>query len=328
VFFRELEIPLPNVNLEVGSGSHAHQTAAMLERLEPVLAARRPDVVVVYGDTNSTLAGTLAASKEHYPVAHVEAGLRSYNRAMPEEQNRIVADHLADLLLAPTRTAMANLEREGLAGRARLTGDVMRDAVEFHRALALQRSTIVARLSLGGQRFAIATVHRAENTAPPRLAQVLESLDAVAGRLLPVVLALHPRTAARIRAELPLWRPAAALRVIEPLAYLDMLALLEAASLVLTDSGGLQKEALFVGRPCVTLREETEWTETLELGANVLAGVEVERVVAAAGAQLAAARAGGAALRAAVDGAFGAGDAAANIVAAIAELGDNRRNFG
>jgi UDP-GlcNAc3NAcA epimerase len=325
VFFAELEIPLPSVNLEVGSGSHAYQTAAMLERFEPVLAARRPDVVLVYGDTNSTLAGTLAASKELYRVAHVEAGLRSFNRAMPEEQNRIVADHLADLLLAPTATAVTNLEREGLGARTRLTGDVMRDALEFHRRLAVARSTVIARLGLAGRRFAIATVHRAENTAPPNLSRVLDALAGVATHQLPVVLALHPRTAARIRDELSGWRPPAALQLIEPLAYLDMLALLEAAALVLTDSGGLQKEALFVGRPCVTLREETEWTETLELGGNLLAGIDPARVAAAAAAQLSRAAANTAEFRAALDRAFGAGDAAARIVTAIAELGDNPR---
>jgi UDP-GlcNAc3NAcA epimerase len=325
VFFSELGIPLPDINLEVGSGSHAHQTAAMLERFEPVLAAKRPDAVVVYGDTNSTLAGALVASKELYLVAHVEAGLRSFNRAMPEEQNRVVADHLADLLLAPTATAIANLEREGLGERARLTGDVMRDALMFHRALARDRSTVLARLGLAGQQFAIATVHRAENTTLPNLSRVLEALAGVATRTLPVVLALHPRTAARIRDELPGWQPAAALHVIEPLAYLDMLALLEAAALVLTDSGGLQKEALFVGRPCVTLREETEWTETLDLGANILTGVDPARVAAAADLQLSRPAAATAALGAAVDRAFGAGDAATHIVAAIAELGHNPR---
>jgi UDP-N-acetylglucosamine 2-epimerase len=319
VFFDELQLPQADFNLGVGSASHARQTATMLERIEPILLEQRPDVVVVYGDTNSTLAGALAATKEHIAVAHVEAGLRSFNRLMPEETNRIITDHVADLLLVPTETGMVNLVREGLIARARLTGDVMRDAVIFHRGLARQRSDVIARFGFAAGSFAVATLHRAENTAMPQLASALQGLAEVAVQALPVVLALHPRTAGRIAQDLPGWRAPSALRIVEPLSYLDMLALVDAAAMILTDSGGLQKEALFLGKPCITLREETEWGETVALGANVLAGVDPGRIMRAVRDWLARDSHGLQALAAGVDRAFGAGDAARRTIAAIVE---------
>ena len=280
VFFAELELPEPAANLDVGSGSHAQQTARMLTALEDFLIANGPDAVIVYGDTNSTLAGALAATKLGIPTAHVEAGLRSFNRRMPEELNRLAADHLCDLLLAPTSTAVENLGREGLAERTRQVGDVMLDAVLHHIDLARRRSNVVARLGLDGRDYAVATLHRASNTEPETLLRLLTGLNQVAAEL-PIILPLHPRTRAILRDTSVDWQPAAGLRIVEPLPYLDMLRLVDAASLVLTDSGGLQKEAFILGRACITLREETEWTETLEAGANRLAGVDPDRIRAA-----------------------------------------------
>lgn len=280
VFFGELELPAPAVNLGVGSGSHAQQTAQMLTAIEDFLVAHSPDAVVVYGDTNSTLAGALASTKLWIPTAHVEAGLRSYNRRMPEELNRLAADHLCDLLLAPTRTAVGNLGREGLAKHTVLVGDVMLDAVLHNIELARHRSTIVDRLGLGGVEYAVATIHRASNTEPEMLARLLAGLRLVA-RQLPVVLPLHPRTRAALDAAGMGAELSAGLRYVEPLPYLDMLRLVDAAAVVLTDSGGLQKESFILGRPCVTLRDETEWVETLEAGANSLAGTEPDRINAA-----------------------------------------------
>ena len=273
IFFDELEIPPAAFNLGVGSGPHGRQTAHMLEKLEPVLLQTRPDMVLVYGDTNSSVAGALAAAKLHMPVAHVEAGVRSFNRRMPEEINRVVADHVSDLLLAPTRTAMENLEREGLSRRAVLTGDVMYDAVAAHRQVAARRSSILGILGLAPGTYALATVHRAENTDDAeRLEGIVTALNDIAGDGLPLVLPLHPRTAQAVRATLPHWSPSPSLHVIPPVGYLDMLCLVGHARLVLTDSGGLQKEAFFLGCPCVTLREETEWTETVAAAGNILAG--------------------------------------------------------
>lgn len=280
VFFGELALPEPAANLGVGSCSHAQQTARMLIALEDFLTVRRPDVVIVYGDTNSTLAGALAATKLGLPTAHVEAGLRSFNRRMPEELNRLATDHLCDLLLAPTGTAVENLGREGLGERTELVGDVMLDAVLHNLELARCRSNIVDHLSLAGTVYAVATIHRASNTEPATLARLLAGLDRIAGRL-PIILPMHPRTHAVLRGAGASWRPAADLRVVEPLPYLDMLRLVDAAALVLTDSGGLQKEAFILGRPCVTLRDETEWTETLDAGANALVGTDPDRMSAA-----------------------------------------------
>ena len=274
VFFTELAIPEPKHNLEVGSGPHGRQTGAMLERVEKVLQAEAPDLVLVYGDTNSTLAGALAAAKLHIPVAHVEAGLRSFNRRMPEEINRIVADQLSTLLLCPTKAAVVNLRREGITAGVHNVGDVMLDSVRFNVGQAGQRSAILATLDLAPKSYFLATVHRAENTDDPaRLAGIFEGLGAADGE---VVLPLHPRTQNVVRSRM-LMIPAN-VRVIPPLSYWDILVLECGARAILTDSGGMQKEAYFLEVPCVTLREETEWTELVEAGANFLAGCEPRRI--------------------------------------------------
>ena len=279
VFFRDLEIPPPDHHLGVGSGPHGEQTGEMLKRLEPILAALRPDWVILYGDTNSTLAGAVAASKLHLKVAHVEAGLRSFNRRMPEEINRIVADHLSDLLLCPTETAITNLGKEGLSAKAVLTGDVMYDAALW--GVRKADATGVFTASPGsGKPFALATLHRAENTDDPnRLATLLEALEQISSSICPVVLPLHPRT--RKVLDQQGWHPRA-LQLIEPLTYLEMLSMERRARMILTDSGGVQKEAYFMNVPCITLRDETEWVETLTNNCNVLAGARTAEIVAAA----------------------------------------------
>jgi UDP-GlcNAc3NAcA epimerase len=281
VFFHELGIPAPGINLEVGSGPQGEQTARMLTAIEQHLQAQRPDVVVVYGDTNSTLAGALAAAKLHIPLAHVEAGLRSFNRRMPEEVNRVLTDHTADLLLAPTQAAIANLEKEGLASRTTYSGDVMYDAVLFYADQAKQRTSTLQSLGVAGDELALATIHRAENTEPARLRTLLSRLNEVAKDRCTVLFPVHPRTRAVISSSIQEWQPHPRLRLIEPLGYMDMLSVLQAAAFVLTDSGGLQKEAAFLGRQCFTLRDETEWVETVELGVNALVGSDAGRLRAA-----------------------------------------------
>jgi UDP-N-acetylglucosamine 2-epimerase len=279
VFFQELALPRPDHHLGVGSGPHGRQTGQTLERLEPVLAGEAPDWVVVFGDANSTLAGALAAAKLRLPLAHVEAGLRSFDRSMPEETNRIVADHCADLLFCPTQTAVDHLAREGLAERAHLTGDIMYDSLLQHLPLIDDRSGIIERLGLAPGGYALVTVHRAANTDDP--AALGRILDALALLDEPVVFPMHPR--ARLAfASADLETPPH-VRAIEPVGYLEMLALERGARAVLTDSGGVQKEAYLLGVPCVTLREETEWPETLVDGWNVLAGTDPRRIVDAAG---------------------------------------------
>jgi len=271
IFFDELEIPAPDFDLGVGSASHGAQTGRMLIALEPVLEAERPDWVVVYGDTNSTLAGALTAVKLHLPVAHVEAGLRSYDRRMPEEINRLLTDHVSDLLLAPTLAALANLEREGVPSKkVRLVGDVMLDAALYFGEKARRKSHVLSALGLAPKGFVLATVHRAENTDNAgRLEAIVDGLAAISTDL-PVVLPMHPRARARVDAA-ALRRRAPGLRIIEPVGYLDMVALEQHAAIIATDSGGVQKEAFFYRVPCVTLRDETEWVELVELGWNCLA---------------------------------------------------------
>jgi UDP-GlcNAc3NAcA epimerase len=269
VFFDELGMPEPDINLGVGSGSHGRQTAEMLIGLEEVLLAERPDWVLVYGDTNSTLAGALAAAKLNIPAAHIEAGLRSFNRTMPEEHNRVLADACSHLLFCPTQTALDNLAREGITRGVHLVGDVMFDAVLQHRATALQRSRILEELHQTPKEFALATVHRPYNTDDPsRLREILAALAALD---IPVVFPIHPRTRDLLA---QIGNPQSAIRnlqSVDPVGYLDMLMLEQNAALILTDSGGVQKEAYFFGVPCVTLRPETEWVETVAAGWNRLA---------------------------------------------------------
>lgn len=285
VFFDELDIPAPDYNLGIGSLPHGAQTGRMLESIEQVLQQEQPDWVLVYGDTNSTLAGALAAAKLHIPVAHVEAGLRSFNRRMPEEVNRVLTDHASDLLLAPTETAVANLLHEGLPPeRIHRVGDVMYDAALYHAAQAEERSDILQRLSLTPKTFVLATVHRAENTDDAgRLTAIFGALCAVAKEV-PVVLPLHPRTRGALQRAGLLAMVEQRCRVIEPVGYLDMIMLEKSARVIATDSGGVQKEAYFYSVPCVTLREETEWVETVEAGWNVLVGADTSDCVHAIGA--------------------------------------------
>lgn len=281
VFFQELGIPSPVVNLGLGGGTHGEMTGRMLIEIEKLLMASPPDWVLVYGDTDSTLAGALAGAKLHLPVGHIEAGLRSFNRGMPEEINRIVVDHVSDLLLCPTPAAMANLAREGLGDRAELVGDVMCDATLYHqRRLS---AAVLAELDLVPGSYFLATCHRAENVDNvERLGAILAGLARVA-TLAPVVFPVHPRTERRLE-ELNLKLPSG-VRLVSPLGYLLMLALEANAIAVLTDSGGVQKEAYILGVPCVTMRDETEWIETIETGWNVLAGTDADRIFeAAAGA--------------------------------------------
>lgn len=273
VFFDELDIPRPAYNLEIAGGGHGAMTGRMLQALEEVLLRERPDWMLIYGDTNSTLAGALAAAKLHVPVAHVEAGLRSFNMRMPEEINRIVADRLSSLLFCPTETAVRNLRAEGVTAGVRNTGDVMYDAALHYADLARERSDALRRLELRSGAFALATCHRAENTDDPaRLRGILEAL-AVVARQMPVVLPLHPRTR-KLAAQHGLEGLLEGVRLTEPLPFLDMVALEQAAALILTDSGGVQKEAFFYGVPCITMRDETEWVETVELGMNRLCGAD------------------------------------------------------
>jgi UDP-GlcNAc3NAcA epimerase len=268
-FFVELKIPAPDQNLNVGSGAHGAQTAAMLAGLEGIILEQKPDWVLVYGDTNSTLAGALAAAKLHVPVAHVEAGLRSFNRRMPEEINRVVADAIASLLFVPTDVARQNHLREGVAAeRICWTGDVMYDAMLMFREESFRSSSILGRLGLQNAPFVLSTIHRAENTDDPdRLRAIISGLRSVA-ETLRVILPLHPRTRARLEQMSQL--NIEPLEIIEPVGFLDMIRLETAAEVIATDSGGVQKEAFFHGVPCVTLRGETEWTELVDLGWNRL----------------------------------------------------------
>lgn len=278
IFFRELGLPAPDYNLGIGSGSHGEQTGRMLAAVEQVLMQEQPDWVLVYGDTNSTLAGALAAAKLHIPVAHVEAGLRSFNRRMPEEINRVLTDHLSQLLFAPTVAAVENLAAEGITRGVHQVGDVMYDA----QLAALARIDPAARrraLGLTPGEYYLLTLHRPQNVDDPATLQTL--LATVAQLDLPAVFPVHPRTRARLGEAVG---SAGQLCLLEPVGYLDMLALEQGARVVLTDSGGVQKEAYLLGVPCVTLREETEWVETVAVGWNTLAGSDPQRILAAVAA--------------------------------------------
>ena len=276
IFFDGLDLPKPDVNLAVGSGSHGAQTAAMLQGIEEVLVAEAPDYLLIYGDTNSTLAGALAASKLRVRVAHVEAGLRSFNRAMPEEINRIVADHLSHMLFCPSDVSISNLETEGITRNVYIVGDVMRDILDWAmQRLSAKPSGILQRLGLMGKRYLVATVHRGENTDDPqRLSSIVAAFNSVNE---PVVFPVHPR-ARKLMANLNC-RIEPHVRLIDPLGYLDMVALIRDSRLVLTDSGGVQKEAYWMGIPCITLRCETEWVETVAAGWNVLVGSNASKIV-------------------------------------------------
>lgn len=275
LFFDELSIPEPHYNLGVGSGSHAVQTGRMLEGIEEILMKERPDWTLLYGDTNSTVAGALASTKLHIPVAHIEAGLRSFNRVMPEEINRIVTDRISDLLFAPTETAMTNLRNEGLADVTRFTGDVMYDSVLYYRQIVEQDPAVFSMKDLP-EEFLLATIHRAENTDHPlQMKNILKAFGELAH---PILLPIHPRTKKMISEfSLP-----GNLHLIEPVGYLMMLSLILKAKKVLTDSGGLQKEAYFLGTPCITLRTETEWVETVHDGWNTVTATDPEKIIRAA----------------------------------------------
>lgn len=278
VFFTELDIPEPAYNLGVGSGTHADQTARMMIELDRVVETEAPDVLIVYGDTNSTLAGALVAAKRSTTLVHVEAGLRSGNRAMPEEHNRIATDHLADVLIAPTERAVRTLRDEGVAGAIHETGDVMYDALLYVRERAIEASSIRDELGLENEPdgYVLATVHRAGNTSErARLASIIRGLSDVS---LPVVLPIHPRTEAALK-EYGLWETACdRLTIIDPVGYLDFVALLDGAALVATDSGGVQREAFYLDTRCITLRDETEWVETIDCGWNTLVGADSDRI--------------------------------------------------
>lgn len=277
VFFEELGLRSPAHHLGVGSGTQARQTAQMLAQVEAVLEHERPDWLIVYGDTNSTLAGALAAAKLHIPIAHVEAGLRSFNRRMPEEINRVLTDRLSALLCCPTRTATANLAAEGITDRVRLTGDVMYDSLLHEVGRAERRGDVLSRLNIRPRQYVLATVHRAENTDDAeRLDEIVSALEAVA---CPVVWPMHPRARARL-AELRR-SPGGSLRILEPVSYHEMLMLEKRARVIATDSGGVQKEAYFFGVPCVTLRDETEWVELVQAGWNRLAGARRDSIASA-----------------------------------------------
>jgi len=276
IFFDELNIPEPNYYLGVGSGTHGYQTGEMIKRIEKVLMCEKPSVVLVFGDTNSTLAGAIAAVKLHIPVAHVEAGLRSHDKRMPEEINRVLTDHCSDLLFCPTKTAVENLEREGIRSGVYLTGDVMVDALKENIKVAERKSRILKRLNLRPKKYYLATVHRAENTDNYyRLRNIVSAFSEIEN----LVFLCHPRTEKKLR-EYNLWNKLSKkIRIIRPVGYLDMLMLEKNAYKILTDSGGVQKEAYILGVPCITLRNTTEWVETVRDGWNVLVGARKEEIV-------------------------------------------------
>lgn len=277
IFFKELNIPQPDYNLGIGSSSHGEQTGEMLIAIEKVLLKEEPDIVLVYGDTNSTLAGALAASKLHIRVAHVEAGLRSFDRTMPEEINRVITDHISDHLFCPTDTAAINLRKEGILSGVHQVGDVMLDALNYNLKIAEEKSTILEDLDLISKEYLVATVHRPSNTDSfDNLSSIVISL---CNSDLPVVFPVHPRTQKCLK-QYGLWEKLdRKVKVVPPLGYLEMLQLTANARKIITDSGGVQKEAYMLGVPCITLRNNTEWIETIEDGWNVLVGADYERIM-------------------------------------------------
>ncbi|TKB23971.1 UDP-N-acetylglucosamine 2-epimerase (non-hydrolyzing) [Desulfopila sp. IMCC35006] len=279
VFFEELAIPEPDHHLGVGSGSHGHMTGQMIAKIEDVLFDEKPDLVLVYGDTNSTLAGAIAASKLHIPVAHVEAGLRSFNRRMPEEINRVLTDHVSKLLFAPTGTAITNLAREGITDGVIQTGDVMLDAFMHFKTKAAIDSQILDTLGITAGSYYLATVHRQENTDDPhRLAGIFSAFEEISNNGHPVIVPLHPRTRKSLQQNDISVAQGSNVRLVEAVGYLDMIQLEANATLICTDSGGVQKEAYFANVPCITLRDETEWVETVDAGANFLTDTDKQSI--------------------------------------------------
>lgn len=299
VFFREMQIPLPDYNLKIGSASHGSQTGQMIEGIEEVILKEKPDGMVVYGDTNSTLAGALAASKLHIPVIHIEAGLRSFNKQMPEEINRIACDHVSTLLFSPTLTGLKNLEEEGIVHHENEklsfdsqgvyhNGDVMYDNTLFFRQLALASSPILKNLGLENKAYILATIHRPSNTdVSENLAGILRAIDRVSReKKIEMILPLHPRTIAILKRDesrdsMEVIRANKLIQIIPAVSFLDMIRLEAGASLLMTDSGGVQKEAWFMEKPVVVLREETEWVEIIEAGNGVLTGPDPEKIISA-----------------------------------------------
>lgn len=279
IFFNELNIPKEKYNLNVGSGSHGVQTGKMIEGIENILLQEKPDWVLIYGDTNSTMAGALAAVKLHIPVAHVESGMRSFNRSMPEEINRVVSDHVCTLNLCSTVTSMENLKNEGLANTSILTGDVMYDCAVKFADLAEKHCDPLMKFELTRKKYVLMTCHRAENTDDKlRISQIVEAVNMIA-ETIPVIYPIHPRTRKLLK-EYGL-DFSDQVQVVDPVGYFEMLVLEKNAALILTDSGGVQKEAFFYNVPCVTMRDETEWVETVKLGFNVIAGADTETIVKA-----------------------------------------------
>jgi UDP-GlcNAc3NAcA epimerase len=273
IFFRELDIPEPDYNLGIGSGTHAFQTGEMLKGIEDILLKEKPAWTLIYGDTNSTLAGALASVKLHIPVAHIEAGLRSFNRIMPEEINRIVADRISDLLFAPTQTAINNLKNEGLSGITFFSGDVMLDSLLYYKEKVLQGQDH-SKIKKLPEKFLLVTIHRAENTDNIENLKTLFRALSEAG--LPVVLPIHPRTKKIISDSITV---PPNIMIIEPVGYLEMLKLTMDSFKVVTDSGGLQKEAYFLKKQCITIRSETEWVETLHDDWNIVTGIDPEKIL-------------------------------------------------
>lgn len=285
IFFEEMEIPKPYYNLNVGSGTHGKMTGTMLIKIEEVLLKEKPDFVLVYGDTNSTLAGALAASKLHIPIAHVEAGLRSFWKKMPEEQNRILTDHLSDFLLCPTETAINNLSDEGIKLNVINVGDIMLDAHRYYsNKLNAEKDTLLEKMAEDnqldikkGDDFYLLTIHRAENTDDPiKLGNIVNALNAVEKE---AICPMHPRTLKQLEKFNLTFKPH--IKIIKPVGYLEMLTLQSECEFVVTDSGGVQKEAFFSNKKCITLREQTEWIETLENNNNILCGTDKDKIVTA-----------------------------------------------
>ena len=279
IFFEELNIPKPEYNLGIGSGRHGEQTGKMLIEIEKVLLKENPEMVLLYGDTNSTLAGALAASKLNIKVAHVEAGLRSFDRTIPEEFNRKLTDHISDLNFCPTQTAVNNLVREGVTTGVHMVGDVMVDALEYNKKIAEEKSGIIEQLVLESEKYLVVTVHRPSNTeSKENLSNIIDALNEI-NKI--IVFPMHPRTEKCMQEYDLLERISSNVKLISPVGYLDMLRLMTCAEKILTDSGGMQKEAYMLGVPCITFRENTEWVETLEGAWNVLVGADKKKIIGA-----------------------------------------------